>query len=74
MEGAGYNRADMHGQLKMGGMGGGFGMAERHSALLAALGNIRFDAPDSAEIRRMLDAAITRLDALASRTTGAALR
>jgi hypothetical protein len=29
MEGAGYNRADMHGQLKMGGMGGGFGVAAR---------------------------------------------
>jgi hypothetical protein len=47
---------------------------ERHSALLKALVNIRVDAPDSAEVRRMLDAAITRLDSLASRTTGAALR
>ena len=47
---------------------------EHHSAVMEALGNIHVDAPDSAEIRRMLDAAITRLDALASRTTGAALR
>ena len=47
---------------------------ERHSVLIEAVRNIHVDAPDSAEIRRMLEAAITRLDVLASRTTGAALR
>ena len=37
---------------------------EHHSAVMEALGNIHVDAPDSAEVRRMLDAAINRLDAL----------
>ncbi len=47
---------------------------ERHTALLAATGNLRMTPPPSGEVKQALDAAILRLDRLAARTAGAGLR